>query len=113
MRQDELTRTKEALLSTIIEIRDSGLVAPVGVSISPYSVSRPRKDGSSKEFHYFKLECDRPIFDGKNGKTKYLHLGKAGSEAHRDWKTRIARRKSIAAIEALLSELTEQDGDCL
>jgi hypothetical protein len=113
MRQDELTCTKEALLSAIIEIRDSGLVAPAGVSISPYSVSRPRKDGSSKEFHYFKLECDRPIFDGKNGKTKYFHLGKAGSEAYRDWKARIARRKAIATIESLLSELTEQDEDYL
>lgn len=105
MQKDELTRTKESLLSAIIGIRDSGLVAPAGVSISPYSVFRPRKDGSSREFRYFKLECDRPIFDGKNGKTKYLHLGKAGSEAHRDWKARIARRKAIATIEALLGEL--------
>lgn len=109
MKQDELNRTRKALLSAISGIRDSGMVAQAGVSISPYSVSRPRKDGSSKEFRYYKLECDRPIFDGKNGKTKYLHLGKSGSEAHQDWRARIARRKAIVAIEALLSEVAEKN----
>lgn len=109
MNQDELNRTRDALLSAISGIRESGMVAQAGVSISPYSVSRPRKDGSSKEFNYFKLECDRPIFDGKNGKTRYLHLGKGGSEAHKDWRARIARRKAIAALEALLCEVAEKN----
>lgn len=71
---DSLNATRQILLAAIIQIRNFGPVAPLSVTISPYAVTKKLKDNTIRQFDYYKLECENPIFDGKKGKTRYLHL---------------------------------------
>ncbi|WP_088891243.1 hypothetical protein [Leptolyngbya ohadii] len=101
----ELNEARVALAEVEDRIRKSGAVAPTGVTIVPYTVTKKRKDGTTKEFDYYKAQADRPIFEGKKGATRYLHLGKKGSKAYQDWAARIARRNAIGFINAAALEL--------
>lgn len=89
------------------KIRDSGLVAPFGVAIVPYSVTKIAKNGRLKQFAYYKLQSDKPIFESKKGKTRYIHLGKPDSELYQDWASRIARRNAINALAQAVAELAK------
>ena len=64
-------------------------MAPINVWISP----------APKGKHlYYKLSSKNPEY-------KNQHLGKAGSEKHRDWRARIQRREALAELEQQLSML--------
>ncbi|BAY59251.1 hypothetical protein NIES2135_61280 (plasmid) [Leptolyngbya boryana NIES-2135] len=102
----EIDAAREALYQAIALLEKTGATAPAGTSITPYFTTKTRKDGSKVQHRYFKLEADKPIFQGdRAGKTKYLHLGKQGSEKYQDWRGRIARRNVKSAIEWAMQEL--------
>jgi len=88
-----LQAERDRLLSEIERICQSGYVAPASVWISPNFQARGKKI-----YEYYKLSSENP-------QVKHLHLGKAGSEKHRDWLARIARRNAIAELEAQLAML--------
>lgn len=79
----------DRLLELIRTIRNSGIVAPLNVWISP---------APKGEHLYYKLSSKNPEY-------KNQHLGKAGSEKYRDWRARIQRREAIAELEQQLSLL--------
>ncbi|WP_088894904.1 hypothetical protein [Leptolyngbya ohadii] len=58
-------------------------------------------------YGYYKAQADRPLFEGKGGVTRYLHLGKKGSKKHKEWAARIARRNAIAFITSAVLELSK------
>ncbi|MBL1179064.1 hypothetical protein [Pantanalinema sp. GBBB05] len=84
-----LEAERDRLLQLIQTIRNSGLVAPSNVWISP---------APKGEHIYYKLSSKNPEY-------KNQHLGKAGSEKYHDWRARIQRREAIAELEQQLSML--------
>lgn len=83
-------------------IRSSGAVAPYHCWIEEYVVKR-----GDNTYLYQRVASDRPQF-GKSGKSRTLHLGKAGSSKHRDWMLRMQRRNALAELErraAIVQEL--------
>lgn len=102
----QLDAVQAALNQAIALIQTSGTIAPAQVAITPYAVVKTKKDGSKVQYQYFKVEADRAIFEGdRGGKTKYLHLGKQGSEKYQDWRGRVARRNIVSAITWAIEEL--------
>ena len=98
-----------ALESEIRLIEQSGSVAPPDCWVKRYQAR-----GKQSRYWYYKLHATKPIFLSPNGngkKTKYLHLGKAGSEAHVTAVMQLAKRAAIEglqrAIEALDSSLSD------
>lgn len=84
-----LEAERDRLLQLIQSVRDSGSVAPLNVWISP---------APKGEHIYYKLSSKNPAY-------KNQHLGKAGSEKHRDWTARIQRREAVTELEQQLSML--------
>lgn len=96
----ELTR----LVDLAQQIRSSGSVAPDHCWIEEYIVKR-----GEMTYAYKRVASDRPQF-GKSGKSRTLHLGKAGSPKHRDWLLRMQRRDALAELErrvAIVQKLIE------
>lgn len=85
----ELTR----LADLAQQIRSSGSVAPDHCWIEEYVVKR-----GEITYVYKRVASDRPQF-GKSGKSRTLHLGKAGSPKHRDWLLRMQRRDALVELE--------------
>ncbi len=91
-----LRRLYDQISDDIELIRASGEVAPDGVNIVPYSVTR-----NDFIYDYYKLVAQEPIFEGKNGKkTKTRHLGDKYSQKYKEAKLLIERRKAIKILEA-------------
>lgn len=84
-----LEAERDRLLQLIQSVRDSGSVAPLNVWISP---------APKGEHTYYKLSSKNPAY-------KNQHLGKAGSEKHRDWTARVQRREAVTELEQQLSIL--------
>ncbi len=84
-----LEAERDRLLHLVQSIRNSGGVAPLNVWISP---------APKGEHLYYKLSSKNPAY-------KNQHLGKAGSEKYRDWRTQIGRQEAIAELEQQLSML--------
>ena len=84
-----LEAERDRLLQLIQDLRNSGIVAPSNVWISP---------APKGKYLYYKLSSKNPEY-------KNQHLGKAGSEKYRDWRARIQRREAIAELEQQLSML--------
>ncbi len=83
------------------QIRNSGPVAPDGLTIDTYSPG-------GRDVAYARLKADKPIFEGKTGKlakTKTSILGQAGSIEHRNYEARVTRRNALKEIERLLIAL--------
>jgi hypothetical protein len=82
---DRIERIQAAiaiLRSQIEQIESSGEVAPAGCLVMRYQAQ-----GSRAAYWYYKLQANSPIFPtsrDKAKKSKYKHLGKAGSPAHID-----------------------------
>lgn len=94
----ELTR----LADLAQQIRSSGSVAPDHCWIEEYVVKR-----GEITYVYKRVARDCPQF-GKSGKSRTLHLGKAGSSKHRDWILRMQRRNALVELErraAIVQEL--------
>jgi len=88
-----LQAERDRLLSEIERIRQSGPVAPPNIWIGPNLHTKGKKT-----YEYLKLNSENP-------QVRHLHLGKAGSEKHRDWLARIARRNAVGELEAQLAML--------
>lgn len=74
------------------QIRNSGPVAPDGLTIDTYSPG-------GRDTVYARLKADKAIFEGKQGKSKTLGLGRLGSSEHRDYEARVTRRNALKEIE--------------
>jgi hypothetical protein len=91
-----LRKLYDQISDDIEAVRASGEVAPDGVNIVPYSVTR-----NGFIYEYYKLVAPEPIFEGKNGKkTKTKHLGDKHSQQYKEAKLPIDRRKAIKILEA-------------
>ncbi|MBD1913175.1 MULTISPECIES: hypothetical protein [unclassified Leptolyngbya] len=89
MGSPHLEAERARLLQLIHGIRRSGSIAPINVWISPVPKGK---------YLYYKLSSKNPEY-------KNQHLGKAGSEKYRDWRSRIQRREVLTELEQQLSML--------
>lgn len=76
-RAERLTATISALKVKVQKIFDEGEVAPKSCYVARYQVRQPHKI-----YWYYKLQGTEPIFEqatDRQKKSKYRHLGRAGS----------------------------------
>ncbi len=93
------------LKNKIKKIKSEGEVAPQNCHIIRYQIRR-----NQKIYWYYKLQAKEPIFpmvDNPEKKTKYIYLGKAGSEAHIDAVEKMTRRNLIDELEKMSTSLQE------
>ncbi|NET08101.1 MAG: hypothetical protein F6K16_26025 [Symploca sp. SIO2B6] len=65
---------------------------------------------NKKIYWYYKLQAQEPSFStatDKDKKSKYLYLGKAGSEAHLEAIEKVTRRGLIDELERVIAALQE------
>lgn len=90
---EHLQAEYKRLSMLLVEIKNSGEVAPTAVWISPNFQTK-----NGKTYEYYKLTSANPNVRNQG-------LGKAGSSKYRDWVARIARRNAITELEQQLSLL--------
>ncbi|NEQ69438.1 MAG: hypothetical protein F6K21_28890 [Symploca sp. SIO2D2] len=93
------------LKQKIQKIYSEGEVAPSHCHVIRYQTKK-----NDKIYWYYKLQAVEPLFPtatDKNKKSKYLYLGKAGSEAHLDAVDKVTRRGLIDELERTLNSLQE------
>ena len=93
------------LKNKIKKIKSEGEVAPKNCHIIRYQIRR-----NQKIYWYYKLQAAEPIFPmvkDLNKKSKYLYLGKAGSEAHINAVEKLTRRNLIDELERVINSLQE------
>ena len=88
---NELSQALEKLREAESAIRQSGAIAPEGVTIDTH-----HPGGDSNQV-YKRLRSRKAIFDGKRGKTKTRTFN--GSKDLADWEHRITRRNKLKEIE--------------
>ena len=89
----------------IQKIYSEGEVAPPHCHVIRYQTKK-----NEKIYWYYKLQAAEPLFPtatDKNKKSKYLYLGKAGSEAHLDAVDKVTRRGLLDELERVLNSLQE------
>jgi len=89
----------------IQKIYNEGEVAPPHCHVIRYQTKK-----NNKIYWYYKLQAIEPLFPtatDENKKSKYLYLGKAGSEAHLDAVDKVTRRGLIDELERILNSLQE------
>ena len=99
----ELEQIFEKLRRAEDAIRDSGAIAPEGVTIDTH-----HPGGDSAQV-YKRLRSRKAIFTGKRGKTKTRAF--AGPADRKDWEERIARRnqlKEIARVAVALQAIADE-----
>lgn len=110
-RQEAQARAKQIkalirkLKQKIQTIEREGEVAPPHCHIIRYQTKQ-----NQKIYWYYKLQSAEPIFSmasDSQQKTKYLYLGKAGSEAHIDAVEKMTRRSLIDELERVIHSLQE------
>lgn len=103
-RAERLTATIATLKVKIQKIFDEGEVAPKGCYVARYQVRQRQKI-----YWYYKLQATEPIFvqasDCKK-KSKYKHLGRAGSVEHITAVVQVARRTQVDEFERTINSLT-------
>ena len=93
------------LKNKIKKIKSEGEVAPENCHIIRYQIRR-----NQKIYWYYKLQASEAIFpmvDNPDKKTKYIYLGKAGSEAHINAVEKMTRRNLIDELEKMVTSLQE------
>lgn len=103
-RAERLTITIAALKVKIQQIYDEGEVAPQGCYVARYQVRQQQKI-----YWYYKLQATEPIFEqakDRQKKSKYKHLGRAGSEEHITAVVQVVRRSQIDELERTINSLT-------
>ena len=102
-RAERLQIAIATLNSKIQQIRTTGDVAP-----SKCYVLRYQARGKDKIYYYYKLHASSPVFTTNAGKkSKYKHLGKAGTVAHVNAVMDVARRSQIDSLQRAVDSLTE------
>ena len=89
----------------IQKLKREGDVAPPNCHIIRYQTKQ-----NQKIYWYYKLQAAERIFPmatDSSKKTKYLYLGKAGSEAHIDAVEKLTRRDLIDELERVIRSLQE------
>ena len=103
-RAERLTATIAALKVKIQQIYDEGEVSPKGCYVARYQVRQQQKI-----YWYYKLQATEPIFEQAKDpqkKSKYRHLGRAGSEEHITAVVQVVRRTQIDELERTINSLT-------
>jgi hypothetical protein len=103
-RAERLTATIATLKLKIQQIFDQGEVAPKGCYVARYQVRQRQK-----VYWYYKLQATNEIFEqtkDRKKKSKYKHLGRAGSEEHIAAVVQVFRRTQIDEIERTINSLT-------
>lgn len=103
-RAERLTATIAALKVKIQQIFDEGEVAPKGCYVARYQVRQ-----QPKIYWYYKLQATEPIFEqtkDRQKKSKYKHLGRAGSVEHITAVIQVVRRNQIDELERTINSLT-------
>ena len=102
-RAERLRVAIATLNSTIQQIRTTGDIAPPKCYVLRYQAR-----GKDKTYYYYKLHASVPIFTTNTGqKSKYKHLGKAGTIAHVKAVMDVARRSQIDSLQRAVDSLTE------
>ena len=105
LRAKQIKSIIRKLKRKIQKISSEGEVAPPHCHVIRYQTKQ-----NQKIYWYYKLQAAEPIFPtatDKNKKSKYLYLGKAGSEAHLDAVEKVARRGLIDELERVINSLQE------
>ena len=105
LRAKQIKSTIGKLKRQVQKISSEGEVAPPHCHVIRYQTKR-----NQKIYWYYKLQATEPIFPtatDKNKKSKYLYLGKAGSEAHLDAVEKVARRGLGDELERVINFLQE------
>ncbi len=105
LRAKQIKATIRKLKQQIQTIESSGEVAPPNCHVIRYQTKQ-----NEKIYWYYKLQATEPIFPmatDSNKKSKYLYLGKAGSEAHLDALEKVTRRGLIDELERVINSLNE------
>lgn len=108
-RESRILAAIVALNQEIRQIEESGAVAPPNCWVKRYQAQ-----GKLGRYWYYKLHAAQPIFispSGKGKKTKYLHLGKAGSEAHVEAVMQLAKRGKIEGLQRAIDSLNSSLSD--
>ena len=85
------------LLTAVESIRNSSEVAYDECWIASYLA----KNQKGQVYEYYKLVAKEPIFtEAKSGRTKTVHLGRAGSDRYQAAELSIRRRNAIQKLEA-------------
>ena len=105
LRAKQIKATIRKLKRKIQKISSEGEVAPPHCHVIRYQTKQ-----NEKIYWYYKLQAAEPIFStatDENKKSKYLYLGKAGSEAHLDAVEKVTRRGLIDELERVINSLQE------
>lgn len=107
----DLAKRAEGLTATIAEVKvkikqifDEGEVAPKGCYVARYQVGQKHK-----VYWYYKLQTTEGIFEqatDSQKKSKYRHLGRAGSEEHMKAVVQVARRTLVDELERTINSLS-------
>ena len=104
-RAAHLRAAMATLEKQIKKISKQGEVAPAGCCLARYQVRKP-----NRAYWYYKLQATEPIFEQatvKGSKSKYKHLGKAGSPAHIEAVLMVSRRVQIDSLQRTIESLKE------
>ena len=102
---EELRQALKKLRQAEEAIRDSGAIAPEGVTIDTH-----HPGGESNQV-YKRLRSRKAIFTGRRGKTKTRTFN--GSEDRKDWEDRITRRNRLKEVERVATALQELADDSI
>ena len=105
VRGKQIKSAVRKLKNKIKKIKSEGEVAPQNCHIIRYQIRR-----NQKIYWYYKLQASEAIFpmvDNPDKKTKYIYLGKAGSEADINAVEKMTRRNLIDELEKMVTSLQE------
>ena len=105
LRAQQLKSVINELKRKIQKIERSGKVAPPNCHLIRYQVTQ-----NQKIYWYYKLQASEAVFERATSlqkKTKYLYLGKAGSEAHLEAVEQMTRRNLIDELAKMINSLSE------
>jgi hypothetical protein len=115
---EDLASRVEALtgLLTQLEQQVQSLLAEGEIAPPRCWLTRYQARGKTKNYWYYKWQSQEPIFPTTKGKkTRYKHLGKAGSQAYLEAVTLQVRRatfeglqQAISTLKAGLADLSEE-----
>ena len=105
LRAKQIKAAIRKLQRKLQKISSEGEVAPPHCHVIRYQTKQ-----NEKIYWYYKLQAAEPIFPtatDENKKSKYLYLGKAGSEAHLDAVQKVTRRGLIDELQRVINSLQE------
>ena len=103
-RAERLNASIPSLKVKIQQIFDEGEVAPKGCYVARYQVREKQK-----VYWYYKLQATDAIFEqatNSQKKSKYKHLGGAGSEEHITAVVQVTRRTIVDELDRTINSLT-------